>query len=353
MFALCMCGAATAQDKKIPKRRRPRYPAAPTVAKRKPVAASLPARSWDPVVRETLERFIIAHGSAAPAYTVTSPPTAAIIWEDVAFLRHPGEAVFRRMVDRAEFKFSDAFWELIPEHYRPRARTGYGGFHDLPVVVWPKDPYYGMFRKAMFSAYEDLCRAEGARVCRAWLVRLLSGFSDTNISLYMKQAVEEEEKLPLALESISESSADENPSHARVGMRDIPEMKDLVKALLDNGFDVWILSSSNQWVAEVSAARYGINPSRVVGIRCRVRNRILFDTILDPIPIGTGEAEALARSLGSAPDLVVGAKEDKELLEYGGGDGMRLVMDRGDIAFRSYARGQGWLIQPAFASATE
>lgn len=290
-------------------------------------------------------------GRASTSYSAWSPPVAVFIWDNVAAVHHAGEAVFHRLVDKAQFKFGPVFWDALPPARRQRARTGYEGFRELAPAAWKDDPYYQMYRKAMFMSYSDLCREDGLRACRRWLVSLLRGFDEAEIADYTTEVIEEELERPISEETITESVQDERPIKIARGLAVIPEMQALVTALLDQGFDVWALSSSDFWSAQAFAARYGIHHSRVVGVRSRVFNRVLQAEVLDPVPEGIGLAEALTLFLGRGPELAVGGgKQSRPFFDYGAR--RSLVMDSGDAAFREYAGQRGWWVQPSFVPDT-
>ncbi|MBI3548855.1 MAG: hypothetical protein HY078_07445 [Elusimicrobia bacterium] len=329
--------------------------AAPAVAAARKAALAkkeiLPAKRWNPAAREGLEAAIAALGKESKNYSEESPPVAVVALDDVAMANSPGEAVFYWMAARADFKFGPDFWNLVPEPYRRRARIGWEGFKDDPKPAWPRHPHYAMYRKAMYRAYEYLCDGWGPRLCRAWMTRLLIDMSQKDLIAYSKTVLATEEQRPVGWEAVVESPGDEEPAYARTGLRVIPEMKDLVRALLDNGFAVFLFSESNQWTAEVAAARFGIDAEHVVGPRTRLRNLIATEELLDPVPVGPGQAEALTAVIGRPPDLVVGSAKDLALLEYGGPKGVRLAIDGGDEKFRALAKERKWLLQSAFIAA--
>lgn len=285
----------------------------------RPHPARLQGR-WAPQVRRALERLIATQGAGSPGYSPERPPAAVIAWDDTAVIGHPGEAVFGRLVDDAGFKFSDSFWSAVPAPHGRRARVGYEEFHGQPRVVWPKDPYYQMYREAMFLARDAVCSERGRRACFSWLAALLQGFGEEELRSLSARVLEQESV--------------------------VPELESLARALAAAGFDVWALSSSNQWTAQAAAVPRGVHPSRVLGVRCRTRNGVLLPELMDPVPVDIGEAEALTRALGRGPELAVGGARNRNLLDYGGG--LRLVIGGGDSGFAADARRRGWLLQPEF-----
>ena len=268
----------------------------------------------------------------------------------------PGEALFARLVSRAGFKFGDGFWRLIPEPYgRQRIRAGYQAFKDSPSKAWPKDADYQAYRKTFFRGYQRMCAEAGPRDCSRWLTALLAGFTDEELKAAARDTLAEELERPVGEESVRDSPEDPEPVLMRVGLRAIPEMRDLCRGLRARGFDVWVLSPSDQWSAQAAAALYGIDPSRVLGVRPKTLEGKLTAETLDPVPAGSGKTEALAMFLDRPPELAVGAQDDLAMLDYG--NGTRLLLAPKEAlsvagpppAWLERARRRGWLVQTAFS----
>jgi phosphoserine phosphatase len=333
--SILLAGAASAA-------RRPRNP---RKFKKTPVAAAplstsavvaVPARRkiprlapgrWDPAVKDALEDFIADRSSATAGYDPERPPVAVLPWGDAAVIGDAGFVVFRKLVERADFKFDDEFWGLVPLVYgRQRIRAAYEIFSGLPVSVWESQPEYHQYRKAFLAAYSDMCSKAGRGECRAWLSSLLKGFTEEELLRYAQGALREK---PL---------------------REIPEIKDLVGLLLRSGFDVWVIDSDNQKILETAAKQYGVDPSRSVGLRLAVaKGGKLAPGIVGPILLRSGKVEAAVSAFGRPPQFVIAAAPgDAELLRYGAGLG--LVLDGGDAGLRRSAEENGWLIHHSFAA---
>lgn len=315
---------------------RPRGPRAPL--------QRLASPGWRPEVKQALESLLTAKGNKAKTYDIDWPPVAVFILDGVAHAHDSGEVAFLRLVERAEFRFAEPWWQRVPLEERARARRAHKLFSSRPEAVWPQDEDFLMWRKAMLSGYDLICRRDGRRACRSWLTSLLMGYTEGEAESYMRETVEEALRDPFSTDRIGAHAGDEKPVPMPRGLRRTPAMQELVRELLDLGFDVWALSASNQWVAEAMATRYGIDPSRVIGMRSRVLNRRLQPDVVDPLPVGAGTTEAVILFVGRHPDLVVAPPEDVELLEHG--KGLRVAIDRGDERFAARAKERGWLLQP-------
>ena len=105
---------------------------------------------------------------------------------------------------------------------------------------------------------------------------------------------------------------------AEIGDGIFPEMRQLVERLRQSGCDVWVVSSSNQWVIRSGMRYFGIPPNRILAVEAEVENGAIGRTITDRlirIPSGPGKVEALRSVLKSPPDCAFGnAIWDREML---------------------------------------
>ncbi|MFH1723220.1 MAG: haloacid dehalogenase-like hydrolase, partial [Elusimicrobiota bacterium] len=302
---------------------------------------------WRPEVVDALELLLEREGQGTPLYAPANPPVAVVAFDDVAATHHVGEAVFQSLVDRAQFKFSDEFWELVPVQYgRARIRAGYEGFRDQPRSVWDQDPYYRMYRKGFHGCYRSICREVGMKACSQWIATLLAGFEEVEVRRYVRAVIQEELRRPVGGEDVKDAVDDPRPIRLRTGLRRIPEMEDLFRKLKEKGFDVWVMSTANHWAIEAIARLYGIHPTRIVGIRSKVIDGLVTKEVLQPIPWGTGKAEAITMFIGRSPSLAVGGGDDEPLLSYG--EGLRVAVVDPD-SDRSQWERRAWLIQPRFS----
>jgi phosphoserine phosphatase len=130
-------------------------------------------------------------------------------------------------------------------------------------------------------------------------------------------------------------------------MERVPEIGELCRFLRKAGFDVWLIDANEQRQLEVVAREFDFDASRVRGIRGKVEKDKLTGAILLPVPIRGGKAAIVSSDIGRSPALVVGVgNDDQELLLQG--EGLRIILDRGDEELRRLAAEKGWLTQPAF-----
>ena len=329
------------------RRRRPRYKNGVPVTqvhKVRPREPVLKATGWTPEVRRALEELIVARSSMSKTYDADRPPVAVFVAEDAAIVHHPAEVSFLRLIERAEFRFSPAWWELIPMELRQRAQLDHKHFSSRPPATWPRDEDYLDWRKTMLDAYAFKCRRDGTRNCRGWLTSLLMGPKEREAEQYEREALEDAFHEPLVEEMIRANAGDEHPVAVGRGVRRVPEMIELIRELQKARFDVWLFSWSSQWMAEAVAARHGIDPKRVGGARVKIVNTVLQSDLIDPVTDGPGMAEAVTVFIARDPALIVASPHELELLGYG--KGLKIVIGRGDGLAGARAKERGWLLQP-------
>lgn len=337
---------------KKPKNFRMRPKPAPVEVEESTATAKEPPRvlrgRWTPEVRAALDDFLQKRGKGSPGYDATKPPVAVLPWSDALVAGDPAELVFLKMTTKVEFRFDEEWWGLIPIAYgRQPARAAYEHFIALSTAVWHDQPDYHHYRKAVLQSYLDLCRNTGRRECRQYLMRLFAGWKEKEAVEYSRVVLEEEKARPASLETVSAEEGDSAPLKIRRGLRLIVEMKDLVAKLRANGVDVWVVDDVPQPVLAASVADYGVDPSRVWGVKSSLEGARLSGGVVKPVPTRGGKAEIVKSAVGRAPDLVIGRDAaDSELMSYG--EGLRIALT-GDPALEQTAKEKGWLVQKTLA----
>ncbi len=353
LFALLVLAAAPAEAKR-PKNFRLMWKKAAVTeeVEESTAAARGPQRMmsgrWTPEVRAALDKFLAERGKSAPGYDAAMPPVAVLPWSDALVAGDPAELVFLRLTTRVDYKFDDAWWEIIPvASGRQPARAAYNHFISLSSSVWQSQPDYHRYRKTIMESYVGLCREVGRRECRQYLMRLWSGWKESDAIEYARQNLSEEKSRPSGVELISAEEGDKSPLRVRRGLRLIPEMRDLAQKLRAAGVDVWVVDDVPQPALSAAAPDYGIDPSRIVGIRAGPDGNRYSASVLKPVPTRSGKAEIVKASVGRPPDLALGRDiADADLMSYGGG--LRIIL-AGDKELEAKAKEKGWLIQPSLA----
>ncbi len=306
-----------------------------------------PAR-WDPEVLAAVELAAETQGSKSPDYDPDNPPIAVLPFDGAFVDGDIGELAFWKLVRRAEFKFDDQFWQVVPIGFgRQKLRAAHEQFSALPAKIWDSEPTYHQFCKGFVESYRKICDQVGRKECREYLARLWRGYTREEAMAYMANVWDEEVKLPPGVEQVPDDPADPAPERVRRGLRVAPEMLDLARFLRATGFDVWLESPDMSSLVRAGAVKVGVDPTRAVGIKLSSFKDQLGSETLEPIPMRAGKVEALVTATGRTPALVVGAgPDDVDLLSYG--NGLRILLDSGEPHLRALAVKSHWRIQPAF-----
>jgi phosphoserine phosphatase len=79
--------------------------------------------------------------------------------------------------------------------------------------------------------------------------------------------------------------------------RVFPEMKQLVHQLLQQGCEIWAVSSSNEWLIRAGMTQFGIPDSRILAANVELDHGIVTDKLVR-VPSGPGKPKALREVVG-------------------------------------------------------
>ncbi|MBL8022392.1 MAG: haloacid dehalogenase-like hydrolase [Leptospirales bacterium] len=128
-----------------------------------------------------------------------------------------------------------------------------------------------------------------------------------------------------------------------------PQMKALIQLLKKNGFEVWIVTASPEALYQTFLSReLGLSPMNILGVKSVVRNDILTDEMIQPIPQEEGKRHAIETFIQAQPLLAGGnSRGDREMIEYS--RGLRMIVNPdttphgNDPSLAEYAKKHDWL----------
>ena len=125
-----------------------------------------------------------------------------------------------------------------------------------------------------------------------------------------------------------------------VQQREFPEMRELILRLRSCGCEVWAVSSTNTWVVEVGAGRFGIVPDRVIAACVELDDGYASDRLVR-VPTDELKAVAIRGVIGKPVDAVLGnSVHDVAMLEMA-----RLAVCVSPTPeLEQIARERGWLV---------
>lgn len=94
------------------------------------------------------------------------------------------------------------------------------------------------------------------------------------------------------------------------------QMADLMAQLTRSGCQIWLVSSTNQWVIEAAASLVGVPRERVLAAAAVEVSGLATDRLIR-VPSGLGKCLALQAAVGRAPDLAFGnSRWDADMLDF-------------------------------------
>ena len=298
-------------------------------------------RGWRPDVHRRLCELIASGGD--------DRAVAVFDFDNTCVLGDIGEAYGHYLVETMRYRYDlERFWDLVhPDDGRRRLRevteeamnTVSGG----EDAFGSEEPAYRRYLAEMMTLYDRRLERAGKRDCYEWAVRLHVGLDEEEMRQWSTAAIRRE--LQRTRESVRFSFSDGREIEIQRGIRPFVEIRRLFDALRQVGWEVWIVSATNEWTVRQFAPVFGVPTDRVLGNRVGVVDGELTDETESPVLFREGKVEAIDRRIGTRPDLVVGdAVTDYEMLCCA--QKLAVVVDRGDEMLRREADDRGWAMQP-------
>jgi len=128
-------------------------------------------------------------------------------------------------------------------------------------------------------------------------------------------------------------------------------MKELIENLKKNGFEIWVVSASPEAMyQQFLSEELKIPMTNIIGVKSIIRNGVITDEIIQPVPQDKGKMEAIESFIQDKPLLVAGnSRGDKEMIEFSRGIKMIInpdthVAEDQQESIASYAEKNKWLI---------
>jgi phosphoserine phosphatase len=91
----------------------------------------------------------------------------------------------------------------------------------------------------------------------------------------------------------------------QVEARIFPEMRELAERLAGSGCELWAVSSTNQWVIEAGAARFGLPAERVLAAAVAIQDGRVTGRLLR-VPTDEGKARVIGERIAGPVDAAFG-----------------------------------------------
>ena len=128
-------------------------------------------------------------------------------------------------------------------------------------------------------------------------------------------------------------------------------MKDLINILKGEDFEVWIVTASPEGMYQQFLSNvFQIPITSIIGVRSVIRDGIITDQIVHPVPQDHGKKEAIETFIQDVPLLVAGnSRGDKEMIEHS--KGLKLIVNPDEHiapdqkeSISDYAKRNNWIV---------
>ncbi|GAB4288148.1 MAG: hypothetical protein Kow0090_00240 [Myxococcota bacterium] len=344
-----------------------------------------PNLHWAGQNREILDEFIVERGRFGKRYDPDNPPKAVFDCDNTVILNDVGDAmVFWMLENEKILQPPKGNWRMTNKFLKESAVEKLNGLSRGADEGEPLPTASDLrLAKEILSIYYTGKTSDGEEAFSSYNPQIMNpsyalgaqleaGYTPDEIRGFARSAAEEYLKAPL------------NAEKTIGGMRGLPgclriyrQMQDLIGTLLENGFEVWMLSASPQFVVEVYAEMVGIRPERVIGIRgvigddgrltCDLQGGGVYkDGESELVTFKDGKRfwmnreifgvlpeRAMERTIDITKRPVFGAADsDTDISFMLDVTGLRLVIKRKESGLSRLAEENGdgrWLTNPAFA----
>lgn len=328
---------------------------------------------------QKIKRFIKESGKSSPSYDAAKKPVAVFDWDNTVVKNDVGDAVLYWMLSRDLVK-KPSDWKRTSPYLTASAASalekdcekGTSGFIPTGKNTRCADVIVSIYAQGQLpdgtQAWDNRYDGNLLNPSYAWNVALMAGYTPEEIRKMAGKAIKS--NLGSKEGAVQKIGSKEFPAWMRVYAR----MAELITELKENGFDVWIVSASCQYIVEAFAGRVGVNSDHVIGIRPVLREgRIDYGLeACGSNPAGGGTLSTYRQGKRCWINKVIFGEKDPGLMlnnpspvVFGAGDadtdifflkdasGLRLAINRNrrEIMCNAYANADGrWLINPMFIS---
>ncbi|HNL72793.1 MAG TPA: HAD-IB family phosphatase [Leptospiraceae bacterium] len=186
------------------------------------------------------------------------------------------------------------------------------------------------FKDFVWEEYSSIIQSQGVEKGYRWSSFIFSGWKEDEFRSYARSVWKEELK-----------------REVKVGVSPYEEMRDLSHCLVENNWNVFIVTASPEEVIQEVSQEFLIPKENVIGMRLEQENGFPTPRIIEPYTYGEGKVRALFQRKGLTADLAFGDSEnDYPLLKTA--KRLALLIDKGKKELVEKCEEIHCLIQPMF-----
>jgi hypothetical protein len=240
-----------------------------------------PAYFWVGDNRMRLDALLDKHGDHLASYDPNNRPVAIFDWDNTVIKNDIGDIVTFWMINNDKILQPPMKnWKLTSPYLSDAAVTALDAACGLVAnagEALPTGQVTGLAcANEIVSIYYNGATTGGSAAftgwnyrtmepAYAWTVQLQAGYTPAEINGFAEQAMDAALKA-----NIGDTQAVGSTMSLNAYLRIYDQIKDLIGAMQDDGFDVWVISASSQHIVEPFAAMVGIEKDHVIGVRAVV-----------------------------------------------------------------------------------
>ncbi|MCC6525220.1 MAG: haloacid dehalogenase-like hydrolase [Polyangiaceae bacterium] len=236
--------------------------------------------TWLPENRTALNDMILALGATNPSYNPARRPVVAFDWDNTVLKNDIGDATFFWMVANDKvLQPAGRDWSTTSPNLTLAARNALNGACDAagnpgePLLTsLPANYACADEIVSIYNSGKTVAGAQGnawspavtltMNSAYAWVAQLLAGYKPHEVRDMARAAFDQNNLAALDTKQTVGTNTTLT-GYVRV----YEEIRDLAETLDQNGFDVWVVTASPQFVVEAISDEIGVPMARVVGIR--------------------------------------------------------------------------------------
>ena len=230
---------------------------------------------WKDANRAALNQLLTNYGIASASFDPSSRPVVVFDWDNTVIKNDIGDGTFAWLVANDKIRQPpNSDWTQTNANLTTAAQQALNAACDaaaspgepLPTSTTPAcaaeimNVYYNGTTAAGSAAWNNQSTCFNNQPY-AWVAQLLAGYRPNEIRAFARSAFEQNLAAPVGTKQTV--GGVELAGYIRV----YEQIRDLALAFDDNGFDVWVVTASPQYVVDGLASEIGVPPNRVIGIR--------------------------------------------------------------------------------------
>lgn len=236
---------------------------------------------WSANSRTRINDLFAKYGSTSPTFDASKRPVAVFDWDNTILKNDIGDATFFWMLKHDKIRQpAGKDWSTTSAALTAEARAALNAACDGLAPAGSPLPTSTSTTCAdeIVTIYDSGTTVAGANAwspektsainyAYAWVAQVTAGYAPEEVRGFARAAYEDNAFAPL------DTKQTVGTGQYTGWVRIYEQMADLIGALQDNGFDVWITTASPQFFVEaISQQTVGVPPSHVLGIRSMIVN---------------------------------------------------------------------------------